>query len=85
MITVRCFGHIGTSVGSGEIHLDESELDAGELVDRVRGLSVEKNPGFTRFNTLVLVEDGEAFVPAGVRRLVKEGERVALVPFSHGG
>ncbi len=85
MITVRCFGHIGTSVGSTEVHLDESDLDAAEIVDRVRRLSAEKNPGFTRFNTLVLIEDGEAFVPAGVSRLVKAGEKVALVPFSHGG
>ena len=85
MILVRCFGHIGTSVGSREVALEGSELDAAEIVDRVRRLSVEPDPGFNRYNTLVMVEDGEAFVPAGIHRAVREGERVALIPFSHGG
>jgi len=85
MILVRCFGHIETSVGSKEVSLEGSELDASELVDRVRMLSVEPNPGFNRYNTLVLVDDGEAYVPAGVHRAIREGQRVALVPFSHGG
>jgi hypothetical protein len=85
MITVRCYGHIGTSVGSGEVTLDAAEIDASDLVDRVRALSNESDPGFTKYNTLVMIQDGEAFVPAGARRIVRGGERVALVPFSHGG
>ena len=85
MIRVKCYGHIGTSVGSGEVSLDCGELDAAELVDKVRDMAAEAEPGFTRYNTLVMVEEGEAFVPAGTRRAVRDGERVALIPFSHGG
>ena len=85
MIRVRCLGHIGTSVGSEEVILDDAGLDAAEIVERVRSLSAREDPGFTRYNTIVMVEDGEAFVPAGTRRLVGEGESVALIPFSHGG
>jgi len=85
MIRVRCYGHICTSVGSSEVALQAAELDSADLVDRVRGMSVARDPGFTRYNTLVMVEDGEAFVPAGAGRMVKDGERVALIPFSHGG
>ena len=85
MIHVRCLGHIGTSVGSGELTLDGSEIDSADLVDRVRKMSAIPNPGFNRYNTLVMIEDGDAFVPAGVRRIVKDGDRVALIPFSHGG
>jgi molybdopterin converting factor small subunit len=85
MIFVSCFGHIVTSVGSREVTLQDSELDAAEIVDRIRRLSSEPDPGFNIYNTLVMVEDGEAFVPAGIRRIVKGGERVALIPFSHGG
>jgi len=85
MILVRCIGHIGTSVGSTEVALEEPELDAEEIVDRVRSLSIESEPGFTKYNTLVMVEAGEAFVPAGAHRKVRGGERVALIPFSHGG
>jgi molybdopterin converting factor small subunit len=85
LILVKLLGHIGTSVGIKELNLDVNELEASDVVERVRSLSREKNPGFTRFNTLVLVDDGEAFVPAGVSRIIKDGERVSLVPFSHGG
>jgi len=85
MITVRCYGHIGTSVGSKEITIDAEDIDASEIVERVRSLSSEPEPGFTRYNTLVMLDDGEAFVPAGARKKIKGGERVALIPFSHGG
>lgn len=85
MIVVRCLGHIGTSVGAREVALEGSDLDASEIVEMLRSMSGKKDPGFTKFNTLLMVEDGEAFVSAASERKVKEGERVALIPFSHGG
>jgi len=85
MIHVKCYGHIGTSVGSSEVNIKDTEIDSADLVDRVRGMSAAPDPGFNRYNTLVMIEDGEAFVSAGVRRAVKDGDRVALIPFSHGG
>jgi len=85
MIRVRCYGHIGTSIGKTEVTLEEKELDSAELVDRVRGMAEGRDPGFTRYNTLVMVDEGEAFVPAGSHRTVRDGDRVALIPFSHGG
>jgi len=85
MISVRCMGHIGTSVGAKEVTLDSPELQAAEIVEKLRSLSGKTDPGFTRFNTLVMVEDGDAFVPAGVERTVRSGQRVVLITFSHGG
>jgi len=85
MILVRCLGHIGTSVGATEISLDQADLQASEIVERLREISGKKDPGFTRYNTLVMVEDGEAFVAAGSDRRMKSGDRVVLIPFSHGG
>ena len=85
MITVRCLGHIGTSVGSQEVLLEGSELEPSEIIERMRGISGKRDPGFTAFNTLLMVEDGEVCVSATARRKVKDGERVVLIPFSHGG
>ncbi len=85
MIRVRCLGHIGTSVGAGEVELDATALPASEVVDRLREKAGGRDPGFNRYNTLVMVEEGEAFVPAGSDREVRNGERVVLIPFSHGG
>jgi molybdopterin converting factor small subunit len=85
MITVRCLGHIGTSVGSPEVGLEGPELAPSEIVDMLRRVSGKRDPGFTMFNTLLMVEDGEVFVSANGQRKVKDGERVVLIPFSHGG
>ena len=85
MISVKCLGHIGSSVGAKEVELPGESIDAEEIIARVRGLSTEAEPGFTKYNTLVLVEDGEAFVPSGQGRVVKSGQKVVLIPFSHGG
>ena len=85
MISVRCLGHIGTSVGSSEVELEGSEMDPSEIVERLRRISGERDPGFTKYNTLLMVEDGEVFVSASGQRKVKDGERVVLIPFSHGG
>jgi molybdopterin converting factor small subunit len=78
-------GHIKTSLGTEEFELDSEEIEASELVAKLRGMCREKDPGFNTFNTLAMVEDGEAFVPASTRRTIKDGERVVLIPFSHGG
>jgi len=85
LISVRCLGHIETSVGAGQVALDGPELEVSEIVERLRALSTKEDPGFTKFNTLVMVESGEAFVTASVRRVVRDGEKVVLIPFSHGG
>ncbi len=85
MITVRCLGHIGTSVGSAEVFLEGPELMPSELVERVRKISGKKDPGFTAFNTLLMIEDGEVCVSATGTTKVKDGDRVVLIPFSHGG
>jgi molybdopterin converting factor small subunit len=85
MISVRCMGHIGTSVGAKEVQIEADEIEASGIVERLRGLCAGPDPGFTVFNTLLMVGEGEAFVPAGSKRTVKEGDHVVLIPFSHGG
>ena len=85
MIRVRCMGHISTEMGASEVNLDLSGALASTIVDQLRLRARHPNPGFTRFNTLVMVDDGEAFVPATVDRVVADGQKVVLIPFSHGG
>jgi molybdopterin converting factor small subunit len=85
MIRVRCLGHIGSSIGRGEVTLDDVSISAAALVDRLRGMSKEEEPGFNRNNTIALIGDGEAFVPAAADRAIVDGDVVVLIPFSHGG
>ena len=85
MIRVRCVGHIKTSLGAEEVELQGEELEAAELVERLRSMCGEANPGFDSYNTLAMVDDGGAFVPASSKRRIRDGEHVVLIPVSHGG
>ena len=85
MINVRCVGHIATAMGSSELEVEGDDIEAAELIERLRTMSGKAEPGFTKFNTLVVVEDGEAYVSASGDRRVKAGDSVVLIPFSHGG
>jgi molybdopterin converting factor small subunit len=85
LIRVRLLGHIRTSVGVEEVQFPDEELDASLLVDRLRSMCKGGRPGFSVYNTIAMVEDGEAFVPAAAERKIKDGERIVLIPFTHGG
>ena len=85
MIRVSLLGHIRSSVGSNEVTFPDEELDMKTIVEKLRLMSKESSPGFSMYNILAMIEDGEAFVPASASRKVKTGERVVIVPFSHGG
>jgi len=85
LITVKCLGHIGTSVGSKEVQLRAEKIEAVAIVEELRSLCGNADPGFTRYNTLILVEEGEAFVPASAKRTIRDGEKLVLIPVSHGG
>ena len=85
MIRVRCLGHIASALKTKELTLDVGEIDASDLVEKLRTSTGVDGPGFNKYNTIVMVEDGEAFVPAGTKKTISDGSTVALLPFSHGG
>lgn len=65
--------------------------EEGITVDGLFTLLFAKKPsqaahGFTKFNTLVVVNGGEVFSAASQeKRRLSDGDEVVLVPFSHGG
>ncbi len=79
-------GHITTDLGKEVVEVDADNIPIGELIERLQSLSIDPGRvGFSRFNTLAMVEDGEAFVAASKDVVVKSGDRVVLIPISHGG
>ena len=49
-------------------------------------LPAKTSHGFSKFNTLVVVNDEEVFSASSqVDRLITDGDSVLLFPFSHGG
>ncbi len=79
-------GHIRTSVGRETIEIPGDGIKTSELIEMVRELSRSNpTPGFTKFNTLVVVNSGDAFTGATRDRVLHDGDEVVLLPFSHGG
>lgn len=86
MIKVRCAGHIRSSIGTEELNLDVAEISSSELLERLRAMG-KSDPrlGFTKYNTLLIVNGGEVYTAAADDRLLRDGDTVLLLPFSHGG
>lgn len=85
-IIVRCLGHIRTSVGRETVEVPGDDMTANELIETLREMArSDPHVGFTRFNTLLVVNGESAFTAAADDRRLKDGDQVLLVPFSHGG
>jgi molybdopterin converting factor small subunit len=87
LIHLKFLGHIKTSMGSEEMDLHSESITVGELFGLLlsRG-QAELDHGFTKYNTLVVVNDEEVFSASAQQdRRISDGDSVLLVPFSHGG
>ena len=86
MIRVTCVGHIRTSVGRETVELKEDRIKTSVLIERLREMGHDDpNLGFSKFNTLVIVNGSSAFTAAADDRTIDDGDEVLLLPFSHGG
>jgi molybdopterin converting factor small subunit len=87
MIRLKFLGHIKTSMGCDEAEVSRDGISVADLF----GLLLASKPaqighGFTKYNTLVVVNDEEAFsASAHEDRRLNDGDSVLLVPVSHGG
>lgn len=87
MIHLKFLGHIRTSMGAEEMEVSRESMSVGELFGLLlSSRHADIAHGFTKYNTLVVVNEGEAFsASAQVDRRLSDGDSVLLVPFSHGG
>ena len=68
------------------MEIDDPQIGAIRLIEELRRMaSHDPRLGFTKFNTIMIVNGGEAFTPAADDRILKDGDSVLLLPFSHGG
>jgi len=87
MIHLKFLGHIKTSMGAEELDVPGDGMRVDDLFALLlSGKPTKLDHGFTKYNTLIVVNDGEAVSAAaqGDRRL-GDGDFVLFVPFSHGG
>ena len=87
MIHLKFLGHIKTSMGAEQMDVPGEAMS----VDDLFGLLLSSRPaqvdhGFTKYNTLLVLNDGEVFSAAAQKdRRLSDGDSLLLVPFSHGG
>ncbi len=74
-------------MGSEEFDVPVQAISVGDLFH----LMLSKRParedhGFSKYNTLLVINDGEAFSASAQQdRILTDGDSVLFVPFSHGG
>jgi len=87
MIHLKFLGHIRTSMGSEEMDISRDYITLDDLFSLLLAdRPAELDHGFTKYNTLVVINDEEALsVSAQKDRRISDGDSVLLVPFSHGG
>ena len=87
MIHLRFLGHIRTSMGAEEMDIPRGNMSVGDLFGLLLAHTTARvSHGFTKYNTLVVINDQEAFsASAQEDRRLEDGDSVLLVPFSHGG
>jgi molybdopterin converting factor small subunit len=87
MIHLKFLGHIRTSMGSEEIDLPSDGISVDDLFSLLlSNRPAQLDHGFTKYNTLVVINDAEALSAAAQKdRRLRDGDSVLLVPFSHGG
>jgi len=92
-ITIRFVGSLRSIVGKSKITLNINEKIT---VKELMGLIVEEFPQAKRTlidpeledprpNALIIVNDKEISVLNGLETVLKDGDKVVLVPVSHGG
>jgi molybdopterin converting factor small subunit len=85
MIKVTCFGHVRTSLGRDTVEIEADKISTTALIEKIREMGrADPNLGFTKYNTLVIV-NGSAYSGASEDRILEDGDEVILLPFSHGG
>ena len=87
MIHLKFLGHIRTSMGSEEMDVPRDGITLDDLFALLLAeRPTELDHGFTKYNTLVVINDEEALSASAQKdRRISDGDSVLLVPFSHGG
>lgn len=87
MIHLRFLGHIRTSMGAEEMDIPGDGVTLDDLFALLLSQrSAELDHGFTKYNTLVVINDEEALSASAHKdRRIEHGDSVLFLPFSHGG
>ena len=79
-ITIKFFALQREAVGESEIEL---ELDGKKTINELREILMEKYPKLKKLNKMTLVALNQKYARGS--EVLKDGDKVALFPFTGGG
>lgn len=82
MIKVRAHGHIGRALGKEELEIDKEEIKVKEILELITSSS---NFKLSPLTMLITINGVEISALDKEDTIVKSGDKVALIPITHGG
>ncbi|MGQ9469992.1 MAG: MoaD/ThiS family protein [Nitrososphaerales archaeon] len=82
MIKVRAYGHIGKALGKEELEIHREEIRVKEVLELIKSSS---NFKLSPLTMLITINGVEISALDKENTIVKSGDKVVLVPITHGG
>jgi len=82
MIKVRAYGYIGKALGKEELEIDKEEVRVKDILELITSSSNFKLSSLTM---LITINGVEISALDKEDTIVKSGDKVVLIPITHGG
>ncbi len=85
MITVRMLGGARKSFPAGTVTVEGDGVTVSELFDMLAGHKPPETPDMDTENVLVAINGADSSVAGGRSAVIRDGDRVDIIPVIHGG
>jgi len=82
MIKVKAYGHIGKALGKEELEIDKEEIRVKDVLELITSSS---NFKLSPLTMLITINGVEISALDKEDTIVKSGDKVVLIPITHGG
>ena len=82
MIKVRAHGHIGRALGKEELEIDKEEIRVKDILELI---TLSSNFKLSPLTMLITINGVEISALDKEDTIVKSGDKVVLIPITHGG
>ncbi|MCP8312838.1 MAG: MoaD/ThiS family protein [archaeon] len=81
MIKVRAYGHIGKALGKEELEIDKEEIRVRDILELISSSNFKLSP----LTMLITINGVEISALNKEDTIIKSGDKVVLIPITHGG
>jgi len=85
MIKILAMGYIRTALGRSELELDVEEVKVSRLLQIISSMASQGGLSLEPASTLITVNGVEISALDEDKTVVRSGDKVVLIPITHGG